>query len=210
MRNTITAIISCFYIPVAMFIFANASMAQTEFDLNDMPENWQIENDGEDGFSILKFVKRENGYFRFIYRFKIGTPDEYQITVNLNRASQTVFAQFSDGFITHTPHDCWPTIGTCTFTKSYDDGTFDNFQTETSRQQSIHHMKTFYMSETGPLLVIEECFVLDEFGFASLIFGRDTISGNTSWSRTRQPDGYVHPVQMQQLRDLCNAPDFTS
>jgi len=207
MRIFSLIVLAFFAAPIAK---AQSSIDAPEFDLNNMPADWRIEDDSSDGLSVLQFDTAQDGVFFFTYRFQVGTEAEISAEVELNSVSQTTFISLENDWARFFPHDCWPSIGTCSYVKIYSDGTSESYFTETGFVRGIHHMKTYFLQDSVPVLITIECFVLDDFGFASLFYQIDLSDGATYWSRTRQQGGALPEITMQMLEDTCNTPELTS
>ena len=183
--------------------------AQAEFDLNQMPLDWVGQIDTDKGITFMRFEGSENRLFRFTYRVSTGTSEE-QIEIWANANSQTVFARSGDVSISFTPHDCWPSLGSCRYTKAYSNGSTEQYFTETAMIGEIRHMQTFLSTASGPVLRTEECLLLDEFGFTKLSYRINHSTGEAGWGIARAGSGPQSQITVDQLAQTCSAPDRMS
>ena len=193
-----------------LLCLASPATAQP-FDLETMPVDYQFTDHGHDGNTTVSFEGRDGSAYMFRDERddSAGSPAIYLSWVN--RASQSL--RWAGGGIdsSMSPHDCWPSVGGCDFTLTYENG--DSFEIHSSMVKiGLYWEHRRYIDVDGVLTLYERgCTLMDEYSFP-IDNWTEYWDGDVVWSERVTTMGKPDPrSDLQSLTSFCqNQQDMVS
>ena len=195
------AILLKYFLP--FWLLPHIAFAQA-FDLGTLPENYAFVSIEPDARVTMRFVGKEAG----VYLFEETSQDAAGIIttaqLRLNSASQTLYWNKEGAEQTFAPHDCAPSLGTCTYRWIDDDGATE-MKSETRMFGDIWLSDTFYKAGDEWVFWSRDCTIFDAYGFW-VDFVREYANGETREAYREQPT----ENRIDELWQVCNPPMLTS
>ena len=166
--------------------------AAQHFDLETLPADYHFADHGSDGNTQVRYLGREGDDYLFNYQRDDSAGDPATFTSWANRASQLVRWTGIDGIASMSPHDCWPTIGTCSFTITFADGEYVDIQSSMTRDGDIWEHRRYVDVDGIRTLYERGCTRMDEYGFP-IDNWTEYWDGDVEWSERVTTMGQPDP-----------------
>ncbi len=190
---------------IAVFVVLCGGVAAKGIDLSKIPADFMYTQDTELGPFTSYYVGREDGLFRF----DTTTPNDIQRLDPywfqlLNRKSQQVVAgDIGTSGKRYTWHDCAHTLGRCTYTVRWQDGTVDDVVTDNWNVGNILVSYIEIIYENGPEFWYIECVMVDRWGMDTDLY-QINWDGSIAWQqRTYTSTGEGSQISREKLASIC-------
>ena len=186
-------------------------LAAQPFDLNTLPEDYRFTDHGSDGNTDVRYVGREGDAFIFAYQRDDSVGNPATFTSWANQASQLIRWRGADGTAAMSPHDCWPTLGSCDYVITYGDGERIEIHSSMIRIGDIWEHRR-YVDVNGISTLYERgCTRMDEYGFP-IDNWTEYWDGEEEWSERVTTMGQPDPrSDLKALTLFCkNRDDLVS